>query len=138
VEQLRHNNGFDYSIEIDVSLNRSTPVIPAFVLQPFIENAIVHGIKYLKNERGLISVQIVKKNRLEIKLSDNGIGIAASRKLKEKNLGSHHSKGIELMLARVASLNKIYSRNIDVNITDKSELISGEHGTIIIISLDLI
>lgn len=138
VEQLRHNNGFSFLIEIDASLNKSAPLIPAFCLQPFIENAIVHGIKYLKNEKGLITLRILKKDRLEIRLTDNGIGIEASKKLKEKNLGNHHSKGIELMLARVASLNKIYSRNIEVKITDRGDPDSKDHGTSIVISLNLI
>jgi ligand-binding sensor domain-containing protein len=138
VEQLRHNNGFSFLIEIDGSLNKSAPLIPAFCLQPFIENAIVHGIKYLKNEKGLITLQILKKDRLEIRLTDNGIGIEASKKLKEKNLGNHHSKGIELMLARVASLNKIYSRNIEVKITDRGDPDGKDHGTSIVISLNLI
>ena len=138
VEKLRHNNSFEYTIEIDNKLNKSIPGVPAFVLQPFIENAINHGIKYLKNEKGVISLKFIRTDKLEIHLDDNGIGINASRKIKKGSIGQHSSKGIELMQARVESLNKIYQRNIQIKITDKTELNSNEHGTTIIISLDLL
>jgi len=136
VEKLRHNNRFDYSIEVDPALNKSASIVPAFVLQPFIENGINHGIKYLKDEKGLITLKFTKTDTLEIRLDDNGIGICASKKISENRSG-HSSKGIELVTARIASLNKIYSKNIQIKIVDKTELDKNERGTTVILSINL-
>ena len=138
VEQLRYNNSFDYTIEIDSTLNKSIAVVPAFVLQPFIENAINHGIKYLKGEKGMITLKFIKTDKLEIRLDDNGIGIAASKKIYQNSSGQYKSKGTELIYARVDSLNKIYKKNIQVKIIDKGELNDNTRGTTVIISLDLL
>ncbi|PQJ11046.1 hypothetical protein CJD36_013840 [Flavipsychrobacter stenotrophus] len=134
VEQLRLNNSFDFTIVVDGSINKSQPLVPAFILHPFIENAINHGIKYLKGERGTINVEFVKTDRMEIRLTDNGIGVNASKKIKEQRLSGHTSKGTELILARVESLNKIYNKDIGVEILDRSDQGPGERGTIVIIS----
>jgi len=95
-------------------------------------------VKYLKQEKGLITLQFRKTDKLEIYLKDNGIGIEASRKLHQHQHNLHSSKGIELMLARVESLNKIYHKNIQIRIIDNRELDAAESGTTIVISLDLI
>jgi len=138
VERLRANNNFDYSIEIDPALNKNATFVPAFILQTFIENSINHGIKYLKDERGMIILRFIKTGRLEIRLDDNGIGIKAAKLIDQNTLSQHSSKGLELMQARVDSLNKIYHRNIQVSIIDRAELNKNEHGTSVIISLDLL
>ena len=137
VEQLRHNGGFDYRVEIDPGLDANATYVPAFILQTFIENSINHGIRYLKEEKGEIVLRFVKTDRLEIHLDDNGIGIVASKIINQNSLSQHSSKGLELMQARVDSLNKLYHRNIEIRITDKSELNKEEHGTEVVISLNL-
>jgi hypothetical protein len=136
VEQLRHNHSFDYSIKIAPAVNRTQPVIPAFVLQPFIENAINHGLKYLKTERGNIELSFSGSDRLVLRLEDNGIGIDASKEIHRRNSSKHTSRGIELMLARVESLNKIYNRNIAIAISDRQHEGGQAHGTLVIITLD--
>jgi len=138
VEKLRHNNSFEYSIEIDNSVNKSSPSVPAFVLQPFIENSINHGIKYLKKEKGSITLRFIKTDKLQIELDDNGIGINAANKINQSKLVDHNSKGIMLMNARIKSLNEIYNRNIQIKIIDKQKLNDDTHGTTVIISLDLL
>jgi signal transduction histidine kinase len=90
LQQLRLNNGFDYTIEYDESVETDI-LIPPLLIQPFIENAVEHGLKPMEKEiRGLIEIyftqQIAKKN-LVCTIKDNGIGLAASRKLKLKD---HH------------------------------------------------
>lgn len=136
VEQLRLNKTFDYSITIDPAINKSQPIVPAFIVHPFVENAINHGIKYLKGQNGYINISVIKKDKIEIHITDNGIGINASRKLKEANASGHQSKGISLILSRVESLNEIYNRSINIQIADRSDQPGKERGTHIIISFD--
>jgi LytS/YehU family sensor histidine kinase len=137
VEQLRHNGAFDYRVEIDPGLDANATYVPAFILQTFIENSINHGVRYLKGEKGEIVLRFVKTDKLEIHLDDNGIGIVASKVINQNSLSQHSSKGLELMHARVDSLNKLYHRNIEIRITDKSERNKEEHGTEVVISLNL-
>jgi signal transduction histidine kinase len=138
VEKLRYNNSFEYSIDVAPGLNKSAPFVPAFILQPFIENAINHGIKYLKNEKGLITLRFEMAGRLIIHIEDNGIGINAARKINEQSSGMHRSKGTELILARVKSLNEIYNKGIEISITDKQDNGSNGRGTIVTISLSIL
>ncbi len=137
VEQLRLNKSFDYTITIDPSINKSEPIVPAFIVHPFVENAINHGIKYVKGQKGKIDIRFICTDRIEIHLEDNGIGINASKKLKEANPSGHNSKGISLILSRVESLNKLYGRDISVQIADRSDKHPGEKGTIVIISFNI-
>ncbi|MGB0878999.1 MAG: tetratricopeptide repeat-containing sensor histidine kinase [Polaribacter sp.] len=76
LQQLRLNNKFDFNFEIDNHLLSNTYFIPPMLIQPFIENAVEHGVKSLKNRKGLITLHYtLKANYLELIVLDNGVGL---------------------------------------------------------------
>nr|WP_068891057.1 histidine kinase [Pedobacter panaciterrae] len=101
MEQLRFN--FKYEITTDPNLDLNNVEIPSMLLQPFIENAVKHGIASLSSE-GQINIAIFKNdNDLFLKIEDNGKGFDASK--------SYEGLGFDLSTKRIALLNKIYKQD---------------------------
>ncbi|WP_272023944.1 histidine kinase [Olleya namhaensis] len=83
-QQLRFENKFDYNITIDNNIDASYIKIPPMLLQPFVENAIEHGLKP-KSEKGLLEIKITKENDLLcFKITDNGVGLSKSIKATDR------------------------------------------------------
>ena len=89
------------------------------LLQPYIENAIWHGLRY-KDEKGLLAVDVRSKedNVLEICLSDNGIGRKRSAELKTQHQKKQRSKGMGNIEERVAILNDMHKNKVAVTVSD--------------------
>jgi len=102
LERLRMNNSFDFIIEIDENINASDVEIAPMLAQPFVENAIKHGLR-TKKDPGLLKLSYkLEKNYIRCSIEDNGIGRQAAAG-KPKN-GSHDSKGIEITRKRLMHL----------------------------------
>jgi tetratricopeptide (TPR) repeat protein len=83
-QQLRFENKFGYNIIIDNNIDASYIKIPPMLLQPFVENAIEHGLKP-KSEKGLLEIKITKENDLLcFKIIDNGVGLSKSIKAPDR------------------------------------------------------
>lgn len=83
-QQLRFENKFDYNITIDNNIDASYIKIPPMLLQPFVENAIEHGLKP-KSGKGLLEIKITKENDLLcFKITDNGVGLSKSIKATDR------------------------------------------------------
>jgi tetratricopeptide (TPR) repeat protein len=119
LEHSRFPEKFDYQINIDEELDVSSFKIPPMLLQPYIENAIWHGLRY-KEEKGLLEVDVRSKedNVLEICISDNGIGRKRSAELKTQHQKKQRSKGMGNIEQRVAILNDMHKNKVAVTIGD--------------------
>jgi hypothetical protein len=116
LEQMRFSQGFQYTIDIEESLDTEDWMIPSLVLQPLLENAILHGIMQLP-EKGEIGIGIRKvKTALEITIEDNGIGIEKSKALKTDT--KHKSKGMHLIRERLSILSKITKEPLTFTVAD--------------------
>jgi ligand-binding sensor domain-containing protein/two-component sensor histidine kinase len=106
LEALRLENKFDYTIIIDKHIELELVKIPPLIIQPFVENAIWHGL-HNKKENGhiLIRVDEKDKNLLLVTVEDNGIGRKASSMLKKEQV-KHKSYGIEITVNRLQLLDK--------------------------------
>lgn len=106
LEALRLENKFDYSISIDESLAPEMIKIPPLIIQPFVENAIWHGL-HNKKEYGHIYIRLAenKENQLLVTIEDDGIGRKASAKLKKQQV-NHKSYGIEITINRIQLLDE--------------------------------
>jgi len=103
IEKLRLNNKFNFKIIIDKSVETEDIQIPPMLLQPFIENAVKHGLRP-KKEKGYLEIGFkMRKESIFCYVEDNGIGREASRKAKKVSK-SHKSKGIELTKKRLSNL----------------------------------
>src|SRR6202007_1120867 len=109
LQSMRFNDRFDYYIEADSEIQIESKKVPTLLLQPFIENAIEHGIVH-KKDRGLLKIIFKKENDLILCIiEDNGIGRQKSyEKRKSINRGhAHNSMGISISEERVRQLNDI-------------------------------
>lgn len=115
LEKKRFDNGFEYLIQVSDGL--SEKLVPAFIIQPFVENCIKHAFIDLK-EKGEIKIEINENQDLiNIEITDNGIGRKKSNKLKlSENL--HKSLGTKLIEDRLKILNEIYGWKITFEIID--------------------
>ncbi|APG65183.1 sensor histidine kinase [Tenacibaculum todarodis] len=121
LEHNRFKDKFDYQINVAKNIDLDQFSIPPMLLQPYIENAIWHGLRYRK-EKGNLSISIIQKDAetLQVSIEDNGIGRKQSQALKTKNQLKQKSKGMSTIKNRIAILNDMYKEKISVTITDVS------------------
>ena len=125
LEHMRFQDKFTYQIRIDESLDMEAILIPNMLIQPQLENAIWHGLRYKENS-GLLTLTIRKKaSSLSVVIEDNGIGLTKSRELKTKHQREHHSRGLTNTYERIHLLNSLYNCHITIDITEKTGNESG-------------
>ena len=130
LEKIRFADKMNYSINIDQEIEAEEIIIPSMLIQPFIENAVWHGL-LPKEDGGFIQIDFTCiDNILSIKVTDNGIGISNSR--KSRTHGQHTSRGLELIHERVQLLNKINKTTIQITQTQ-----TGDSGTEVIIQIPI-
>ncbi|NQX86218.1 MAG: histidine kinase [Flavobacteriaceae bacterium] len=119
LEHFRFQDKFDYTINVGPKVKVNTFQIPPMLLQPYIENAVWHGLRY-KKTKGELHIDIVQKSSEEITITiiDNGIGRQQSRALKTQNQKKYNSKGMGNVKKRVQILNEMYRDKVDVTIDD--------------------
>ncbi|WP_345990090.1 histidine kinase [Chryseobacterium sp. Chry.R1] len=119
LEKTRFADKFDYEIKVDESLNLQSLLIPGMLIQPFLENAIWHGLRYRQN-KGFLQLNFEKQGQyMIITVDDNGIGIEESKKLKTEHQKSRQGRGMKNTMERITLLNDLYKQDIHCAITDK-------------------
>ena len=133
LEHHRFKDKFDYSFSVDENLNTEAYFIPPLLIQPYIENAIWHGLRY-KKEKGHLSVSIQQKsNFVEISVIDDGIGRKKSKELKTENQKIMKSTGLKNIEDRLQIIKEVYSVHLNVTISDLN--IETKEGTRVTIKL---
>lgn len=119
IENIRFNNTIKFELNIDESLNTTSIKIPSLITQPFIENAIWHGLSLKKDDK-ILTLNIIKlnENQLQIDIIDNGIGRQKSNEIKKKKLLKRNSVGISLSEERMEHFSKNYMNSSDIFFTD--------------------
>ncbi|MGB1219358.1 MAG: sensor histidine kinase [Flavobacteriales bacterium] len=119
LEHLRFSSKFDYDFEIDPDLELEKFEIPPLMLQPFVENAVWHGLRYL-DTKGVLKLKFFRADSgdLQVEISDNGIGRTASKALKTSNQKKHKSKGLQLSKQRIEAVNELYHNKIQFQVLD--------------------
>jgi two-component sensor histidine kinase len=113
LEQMRFTNRFSYYFNVDDTLDTDDWMVPTMMLQPLLENALLHGIMPSTiNGELVIDIKQQDKN-LSITIIDNGIGIENSRVFKQTN--NHKSHGMELIIKRIDALSHFISHPINFN-----------------------
>jgi hypothetical protein len=129
LEMQQFEEGFDFSVKVEDEIELSDYQLPSMLLQPFIENAIKHGISRIK-EKGRICISIsLKDGRLLIAIEDNGIGVESSITWNDANRTGHKSKGTSIIFQRIEAFNKAYSKNIRARILNLSSADGHSKGT---------
>lgn len=120
MEAMRFKEKLQYSIDVEKNVETDYIEIPPLLLQPYVENAIWHGLMH-KDEGGKIDVDVTMnegKSLLQISITDNGIGREKSAVLKSKTATKHKSYGMRITCERIALINRIYKTGADVIIHD--------------------
>lgn len=119
LESMRFSGRFEYKI-ISEDIDLESIMIPAMIMQPFIENSIIHGILPDESINGMISIRMfVVKNVLNISIEDNGIGINQSISRKGEFHGDHRSQGMEITAKRIDLIAKVSSQTISMEGPDE-------------------
>ncbi len=125
LEQLRFNENFEYSFSIEKEIDITEVKIPPMILQPFVENAIWHGLMPKKTYKKVsLEFALHSEDLLQCIIRDNGIGRAASARQKEEGAyknTNHKSKGLTLVYERMNILRQQYDQPFEVSITDLTD-----------------
>jgi ligand-binding sensor domain-containing protein/cbb3-type cytochrome oxidase subunit 3 len=107
LEQMRFNKAFEFVLNKSTQIDYDCIYVPSMLLQPFIENAIWHGLMH-KKEYGLLSIDIYKKDTetIVIDIEDNGIGRQKAALLKSKSATEKKSYGTEITFERISLFNR--------------------------------
>lgn len=136
LEQLRFNQKFDFTI------NKSSDIeddmaLPPLLLQPFVENAIIHGL-IPKNEKGIIAIDFsIEKENLICAIEDNGIGFDKSKELKENLVSVHKSMALDITKKRLDMMEASTSRKANVEIKEIKDEKGKVLGTKVVLNLPI-
>lgn len=112
LELQRSEHKFTANLQIDDELMNSDYKVPPLIIQPFVENAIVHGLRNKDNNDGSLSIRISKiSNRIVYTVTDNGIGRAAANQIGS---GKDKSYGLEISYERVKLFNKETTPSVEI------------------------
>ena len=139
LESLRFKRSFSYSIGVEDNIDTETVKFPSLLLQPFIENAIWHGLMHKQGAKKLDIFFFLENNHLECVIEDNGIGRERSAEIKRNKLGSQYfeSKGTKLSGQRIHLLNETGYVNASLQIEDLKDDTGEAIGTKVILNLPL-
>lgn len=138
IEKLRMGNNFTYTITVDDSIETDAVKIPGMLVQPFVENALKHGLALKEGSKRLeITFQFATENELKIMVLDNGIGLIKSQQLKKQHekLLPHQSKGIQMARDRLSLLNLSVFPVETIEIKDIIDAAGNTSGTQVVIML---
>jgi len=117
LEHLRFQDKFEYELEVDEQLDVDVILVPNMLIQPHLENAIWHGLRY-RETKGKLIVTFAEENQLiKVSIEDDGIGVEKSRELKTQNQKVHESRGLNNVEERINLLNDLYHQQISYSIS---------------------
>ncbi len=129
IEQMRFSDGFNFKIETDPSLNLSSLMIVPLLLQPYVENAIWHGLLH-KRSLGHLLISINDEGTmLRCMIDDDGIGREQAELFKQQRNAGNNSMGGEISLRRLNLLNNLYGTKFSLNYIDKKNPDGTSSGT---------
>ncbi len=139
LEQMRFEDRFEVNFEIDKDLQMDSIYLPSMLLQPFVENAINHGL-FNKEEKGNLCLKVYSSDdvdKIVVVIEDDGVGRKMANEIKAKSIKNYKSRSTQIVDERLAVLEKVEDFKIKIKIEDVfPEKI--ETGTRVTIELPLI
>jgi ligand-binding sensor domain-containing protein len=138
IENKRFENKFTWKIDVDENLDVSRLLIPPMVIQPYVENAIWHGLLH-KNTPGALQIKLIQfENHLEITIHDDGVGREAAIGLRSKTSLKRKSHGLDVTARRIKNFNGEAIMGEAVSFTDLFAEDGSASGTLVMLKLALI
>lgn len=137
VEAIRFAIPFTYEINVSDEIDIYEIIVPAMLLQPFVENAIKHGLFHKKSKGNLLLSFSKEQSFLKCIIRDDGVGRKAAQKIKSQKGRKHTSRGLEIVKERLAILQQSGYGNVDFQIIDLFGAQQESIGTEVVILLPL-
>lgn len=133
LEECILENRFTHSIRLDPALGDKPYRIPAMIIQPFVENSILHGLRHKQGKDGHLQLQLqLAGNRVICEVVDNGIGRKAAAQINNQRAKPRQSLGMVMTQKRIDTFNSLHHEKIEVQVIDID--INGETGTKVVIN----
>ncbi len=138
IENIRFSNAIEFKILIDENVNTHNIKVPSLIIQPFLENAIWHGLSSKEEDKKIeLKVEKNKKKHITISITDNGIGRKASREINNQKTLKRKSVGISLTKERLANFSKRYTNMYIIKIEDLHDKQGRSSGTKVILDIPI-
>jgi LytS/YehU family sensor histidine kinase len=138
LEVLRFDNHFEYKISVADDLDPSWLKVPPLIIQPYVENAVWHGLMH-KEEKGQLDIEVSgEDNYLYVKVVDNGIGRRKAAELASKSATKQKSMGLKITADRIAMIRRANSDESVIKINDQVGPDGCAAGTEVIIKIPVI
>ena len=135
LQALRFDNKFAYEIETDPEIESDEMMISPMLIQPFVENAVEHGLRPIE-KGGMLQIRLnLDGDYINVEVEDNGVGREAARKMNEQKRPGHKSMAMNITKERLAYLNKKSNRNINFKVIDLSDKSGKPIGTRVILNI---
>ncbi|WP_282048914.1 tetratricopeptide repeat protein [Maribacter aquivivus] len=139
IENIRFSNEINFNIHIKNNINTHNIKIPSLILQPFLENALWHGLSSKDGAKNIdLEIKKGKNGFIEIIITDNGVGRDAAEKIKDSKVLKRKSVGIDITKERLANFSRDYENFFHVDIIDKFDDDTNPMGTQIVIYIPTI
>ena len=129
IENLRFDNKFDYKIIVDPGIDDDFVGIPPMIIQPYVENAILHGIIHKKGKGNISVVLSLKEDNILCIVEDDGVGREKAMEIKNNSGLKHKSRGMIITKERLEILSKQIKGQISVNVSDMKDESGAISGT---------
>ena len=119
IENIRFSNAIDFKINVEESINTASIKVPSLILQPFLENALWHGLSSKNDEKNIVlNVYKTSDDFVTISITDNGIGRKEAERINKDKVLKRKSVGINITKARLANFSKRYTTDYKITIED--------------------
>jgi ligand-binding sensor domain-containing protein len=138
LEALRFNHHFAYKISIAINVDAASLKVPPLILQPYVENAIWHGLMH-KEDKGQLDIEVSRENhQLYFRITDNGVGRENAGVLASSSTANYKSMGLSITAHRIANLQHLSKADSGVTINDLVSSDGSAAGTEVIITMPAI
>ncbi|WP_297705173.1 tetratricopeptide repeat protein [uncultured Eudoraea sp.] len=139
IENIRFSNEIQFKINIDEGIDPHIVKVPSLILQPFLENALWHGLSSKDGDKSiLLHISRRKKGYIDISITDNGVGREVAEKLKQSKVLKRKSVGINITKERLANFSKDYQNKFEIEIVDLFDKQDTACGTKVILHIPII
>lgn len=139
LESIRFEDDFEYEIKVQDSLDTEEWELPSMIIQPFVENAIKHGLLHKRNSKKL-SIEFTKQwsnNKMQVHIADNGVGRKEAARINALREKKHTSFATGATAKRLELLNNNERSKVDIEFTDRVDSFGNSEGTIVKIEVQL-
>jgi len=138
IENIRFSNEIKFTVLVEPGINTSNLRVPSLILQPFLENALWHGLSSKSEDKQIeLKVYQVEDDFITISITDNGIGRIASEKINHDKVLKRKSVGLAITKARLANFSKRFTTDYKMDILDLYDNQQNASGTKVVVHIPI-